>query len=92
MQNFRFVVMRWVAIFVIVVGIVGMFSSIWSAVDDYIFQPPMPSGQDFRNLRYEVPGIFTFGMIIAFGAMMFRYANKQVNGGGTKSDTAPVAA
>jgi hypothetical protein len=42
--------------------------------------------QNLSNLRYQVPGIFTFGMIILFGAMMLRYANKQ-NSGGTESDT-----
>lgn len=31
----------------------------------------------FQNLQYQIPGIFTFGLIISFGALMYRYASKQ---------------
>ncbi len=31
----------------------------------------------FQNLKYQVPGIFSFGLIVAFGVLLYRYTAGQ---------------
>lgn len=111
--------MKLVSIFIILVGVGGMFSSVWNWAADVIFSngmmtptmqscaiitKPETSNANYQNVgdfavdvngtryechdqanmvnqlpnsfRWQVPGIFMFGLVIGFGVFLYRHASK----------------